>query len=124
MHGSSDASLCTDDLDSVTVPNEVGQTSQQQQSTGPSASHTSIAANRQPSAAVASTSAPSGSSLYIGNLQWWTTDSELETLCSKHGQVLNIKTFEDKTTGKSKGYVLVQFASAEAATACQAALHR
>lgn len=118
--------LCTDDLDSTAVPSEAGQDSQQQQqSNGPAASQpTTSTANRPSLAIVPNTAAPAGSSLYIGNLQWWTTDSELENLCSKYGQVLDIKTFEDKTTGKSKGYVLVQFGTADSAAACQAALHR
>ena len=64
-----------------------------------------------------------GTALYIGNLQWWTTDADLERLCSKYGQILTLKTFEDKTTGKSKGYVLVHFAAGEAAAACQAELN-
>lgn len=64
-----------------------------------------------------------GTALYIGNLQWWTTDVDLESLCTKYGQVLTLKTFEDKTTGKSKGYVMVHFATSEAAGACQADLN-
>ena len=122
-----DPNLCTDDLESTAVPSEAGQESQQQlqQSDGPVASQpTASTANRPSLTIVTNTAAPAGSSLYIGNLQWWTTDSELENLCAKHGQVLNIKTFEDKTTGKSKGYVLVQFGTADSAAACQAALHR
>lgn len=64
-----------------------------------------------------------GTALYIGNLQWWTTDADLESLCSKYGQILTLKTFEDKTTGKSKGYVMVHFAAPEAAATCQAELN-
>ena len=74
-----------------------------------------------PMSAVPSNS--SGTALYIGNLQWWTTDEDLESLCSKYGQVVTLKTFEDKTTGKSKGYVMVHFVAAEAAAACQAELN-
>ena len=64
-----------------------------------------------------------GTAVYIGNLQWWTTDVDLESLCAKYGPVLTLKTFEDKTTGKSKGYVMVHFAAPEAAAACQAELN-
>ena len=66
---------------------------------------------------------PLGAAVYIGNLQWWTTDADLETLCSKYGQILSLKTFEDKITGKSKGYVLVHFAAPDAAASCQAELN-
>ena len=64
-----------------------------------------------------------GTALYIGNLQWWTTDVDLERLCSKYGEILALKTFEDKLTGKSKGYVMVHFEASEAAAACQAELN-
>ena len=74
-----------------------------------------------PMSAVQTSSA--GTALYIGNLQWWTTDADLERLCSKHGAILSLKTFEDKVTGKSKGYVMVHFVTSEAAAACQAGLN-
>ena len=28
-----------------------------------------------------------GSAVFISNLQWWTTDAELEQLCAAYGQV-------------------------------------
>lgn len=60
-----------------------------------------------------------GSALYIGNLAWWTTDAELEAQCAEFGEVSQLTTYEDKTNGKSKGYVMVEFASPAAATACR-----
>jgi RNA recognition motif-containing protein len=64
-----------------------------------------------------------GSALYVGNLQWWTTDVELETACSEFGEVDKIKFFEEKSNGKSKGYALVEFKDASAAASCQQALN-
>lgn len=58
-------------------------------------------------------------SIYIGNLQWWTTDAQIEELCSKYGVPQKIRFFEDKASGKSKGYVLVTFDSAKAAYTCK-----
>lgn len=29
----------------------------------------------------------SGSAVYIANLQWWTTDADVERFCSAYGQV-------------------------------------
>lgn len=53
--------------------------------------------------------------VYIGNLTWWTTDQDLETIFSEFGKVKNIKFFEDKVNGKSKGYALIEFGNSEAA---------
>lgn len=58
-------------------------------------------------------------SIYIGNLQWWTTDAQIEQLCSKYGVPQKIRFFEDKASGKSKGYVLVTFDSVKAAYTCK-----
>ena len=62
------------------------------------------------------------SSVYIGSLQWWTTDAEIEALCSPHGAVQKIRFFEEKPSGKSKGYCLVTFDSAKAAYLCKQSL--
>lgn len=62
-------------------------------------------------------------SIYIGNLTWWTTDQELEDLFSPFGKLRSIKFFEDKVNGKSKGYALVEFATAEAAARAKEHVH-
>ena len=61
-------------------------------------------------------------SVYIGNLQWWTTDAEVEALCGRFGAVERLRFFEEKPTGKSKGYALVGFDSAKAAHECKQGL--
>jgi len=62
--------------------------------------------------------------LYIGNLTWWTTDKELETLFSEFGRLKNIKFFEDKVNGKSKGYALVEYHNADSAFHAKDKLHQ
>ncbi|CAL5226916.1 g9793 [Coccomyxa viridis] len=62
------------------------------------------------------------SSVYIGSLQWWTTDAEIEALCSPHGAVQKIRFFEEKPSGKSKGYCLVTLDSPKAAFLCRQSL--
>jgi RNA recognition motif-containing protein len=61
--------------------------------------------------------------VFIGNLQWWTTDVELETHCSEYGQVANMRFIEDKACGKSRGMAIVEFADPEAAARCVSSLN-
>lgn len=76
-------------------------------------------------AATAATKAATGkpTSLYLGNLQWWTTDAELENLCAEYGPVNSLKIVDERQNGKSKGYAVVEFANAESAKACKEGLH-
>ena len=62
------------------------------------------------------------SSVYIGSLQWWTPDAEIEALCAPHGAVQKIRFFEEKPSGKSKGYCLVTFDSPKGAYLCRQSL--
>jgi len=52
-------------------------------------------------------------SLYIGNLTWWTTDKDLEAAISQIGvnDLVEIKFFENRANGQSKGFAMVHFAS-------------
>eukprot|EP00899_Mesostigma_viride_P022287 jgi/Mesvir1/3242/Mv16384-RA.1 len=43
-------------------------------------------------------------SLFVGELQWWTTDAELEKALSEFGKVKNLRFFEERVNAKSKGY--------------------
>ena len=61
--------------------------------------------------------------MYVGQLQWWTTDAELETACSDFGHVEEVTVFEDRANGKSKGYALIRFADSSSAQACKAGLN-
>jgi RNA recognition motif-containing protein len=53
--------------------------------------------------------------LFVGNLAFSTTDSELETLFSGHGQVSSAQVITDRDSGRSRGFGFVEMASAEEA---------
>ncbi|KAM3396375.1 cleavage and polyadenylation specificity factor subunit 6 [Capsicum galapagoense] len=57
--------------------------------------------------------------LFVGDLHWWTTDAELESELSKYGIVKEVKFFEEKASGKSKGYCQVEFHDSSGASACK-----
>ncbi|KAH1080185.1 hypothetical protein J1N35_019946 [Gossypium stocksii] len=61
----------------------------------------------------------SGTILFVGDLHWWTTDAELESELCKYGPVKEVKFFDEKASGKSKGYCQVEFYDPAAATACK-----
>jgi cleavage and polyadenylation specificity factor subunit 6/7 len=65
-----------------------------------------------------STSTEAPPAVFISNLQWWTTDVELETLCSEFGPVTGIRFIEDRACGKSRGMAVVDFATPHAVQAC------
>jgi hypothetical protein len=50
-------------------------------------------------------------------MQWWTTDADVEALCSRFGRVADVRFKEDRATGRSLGVVEVVFAEPEAAAA-------
>jgi RNA recognition motif-containing protein len=64
-----------------------------------------------------------GSKLYVGNLSYNITSSELEQMCSPHGTVQSAEVIQDRDTGRSKGFGFVQMASDEEAQAAIAALN-
>lgn len=51
--------------------------------------------------------------LFVGNLAFSTTDSELETLFSPHGQVSRAQVITDRDSGRSRGFGFVEMGSAE-----------
>ncbi|CAI9756340.1 unnamed protein product [Fraxinus pennsylvanica] len=57
--------------------------------------------------------------LFVGELHWWTTDAELEAVLSQYGMVKEIKFFDERASGKSKGYCQVEFYDPAAASACK-----
>ena len=64
-----------------------------------------------------------GSKLYVGNLSYNTTGSDLEQLCAAHGTVQSAEVIADRETGRSKGFGFVQMGSDEEAQAVIAALN-
>src|SRR5690606_28932667 len=61
--------------------------------------------------------------LYVGNLSYDTTSSDLEQLCSQHGTVQSAEVISDRDTGRSKGFGFVQMGSDDEAQAAIAALN-
>ncbi|HGJ65401.1 TPA: RNA-binding protein [bacterium] len=47
--------------------------------------------------------------LYVGNLSFDTTDQELESIFSEHGNVTSASVVTDRYTGKSRGFGFVEF---------------
>ncbi|XP_010270237.1 PREDICTED: cleavage and polyadenylation specificity factor subunit CG7185 [Nelumbo nucifera] len=60
-----------------------------------------------------------GTILFVGDLHWWTTDAQLEAELTKYGPVKEVKFFDEKASGKSKGYCQVEFYDPASATACK-----
>ena len=48
--------------------------------------------------------------LFVRNLPFVTTDAEIASLMRQYGEVEDARVLRDKSTGKSKGFALVQFA--------------
>src|SRR5688572_24292903 len=64
-----------------------------------------------------------GSKLYVGNLSYNTTSSELEQMFGQHGTVQSAEVIQDRDSGRSKGFGFVQMGSDEEAQAAIAALN-
>ncbi len=54
--------------------------------------------------------------VYVGNLDYGVSKSQLEELFSQAGQVTDAVVITDRNTGRSKGFGFVEFGSEEAAT--------
>jgi len=55
--------------------------------------------------------------LYVGNLPWSVTDSELEGLFAGVGEVLSARVITDRDTGRSRGFGFVEMDDAGATKA-------
>jgi RNA recognition motif-containing protein len=60
--------------------------------------------------------------LYVGNLGYDVSGSDLEQLFATHGNVANATVIMDRNTGQSKGFGFVEMNSSEEADAAIAAL--
>lgn len=61
--------------------------------------------------------------LYVGNLTFELTDSDLSTLFAMHGTVASAQVIMDRDTGRSKGFGFVEMSTDEEARAAIAALN-
>lgn len=64
-----------------------------------------------------------GKKLYVGNLSYDVSSSDLEQLFSQHGTVDSAQVIEDRATGRSKGFGFVEMGSASEAEAAISALN-
>lgn len=62
--------------------------------------------------------------LYVGNLPYETTESDLQTLFEASGQVSTINIVRDRATGQARGFAFVEMADAESARKAIAELDR
>src|SRR5258707_1018507 len=53
--------------------------------------------------------------LFVGNLSFQTLENDLQDCFSQAGAVTSVNLMMDKTTGKSRGFAFVEFATAEEA---------
>jgi RNA recognition motif-containing protein len=58
-----------------------------------------------------------GKKLYVGNLGYGVSQSELETMFSAFGTVQSAQVIQDRDTGRSKGFAFVEMASDQEAKA-------
>ncbi|MCH8251601.1 MAG: RNA-binding protein [Planctomycetes bacterium] len=63
-----------------------------------------------------------GKKLYVGNLSYDVTSSDLETMLAAHGTVLSAEVIMDRSTGQSKGFGFVEMDSDDEAQAAITAL--
>jgi cold-inducible RNA-binding protein len=64
-----------------------------------------------------------GKKLYVGNLPYNTSSSDLEQMFSPYGQVQSAQVIEDRETGRSKGFGFVEMGSDKDAQAAITALN-
>lgn len=64
-----------------------------------------------------------GKKLYVGNLPWSVTSSDLQSLFAAHGRVVSAEVITDRETGRSRGFGFVEMETDEDCKAAIAALH-
>ena len=64
-----------------------------------------------------------GKKLYVGNLPYSVSSSELEQMFSQFGSVSSAQVISDRETGRSKGFGFVEMANDDEAQAANAAMN-
>ena len=64
-----------------------------------------------------------GKKLYVGNLSYDVSSSDLEAMLATHGTVLSAEVISDRATGRSKGFGFVEMESDSEADAAIEALN-
>jgi RNA recognition motif-containing protein len=65
-----------------------------------------------------------GTRIFVGNLPFGATETQLSELFSQHGEVTSVSIVKDKFTDRSRGFAFVEMTAADAATAAIAALNQ
>ena len=52
--------------------------------------------------------------IYVGNLSFNTTESDLENTFGEFGEVTSVKIIKDRDTGRSRGFAFVEMADSQA----------
>ncbi|CAB3368697.1 Hypothetical predicted protein [Cloeon dipterum] len=62
--------------------------------------------------------------LYVGNLTWWTTDQDIANAVSDLGvkDFLEVKFFENRANGQSKGFCIISLGSDQSSRVCMSRL--
>ncbi len=58
--------------------------------------------------------------IYVGNLQFQTSEEDLSSLFSQYGSVHNVKIIKDRETNRPRGFGFVDMEDAEAQSAIEA----
>lgn len=61
--------------------------------------------------------------LYVGNLSFNTSTSQLETLFAEYGEVARAQVITDRDTGRSRGFAFVEMGSSDSAQKAISALN-
>ena len=61
--------------------------------------------------------------IYVGNLTFSYTSTDLEELFAQHGEVNRAQVITDRDTGRSRGFGFVEMSSSEAAQAAISSLN-
>jgi cold-inducible RNA-binding protein len=64
-----------------------------------------------------------GKKLYVGNLPYSVSDSDLQRMFEPHGSVVSAQVIMDRDTGRSKGFGFVEMESSEQAQAAIKAMN-
>jgi len=63
------------------------------------------------------------SNIYVGNLSFNTSSSDLQTLFGQHGEVTKAQVVNDRETGRSRGFGFVEMSTSESAQTAISALN-
>jgi RNA recognition motif-containing protein len=64
-----------------------------------------------------------GNRIYVGNMNYATTEDELRDLFAQYGEVNRVTIVTDKATGRPRGFAFVEMSSDEQASAAIAGLN-